>query len=356
MRTAADQLVRTQLPSGLFPYDYDFATGAAEDMSDISGLNIVRRGGALFALVQYLEVRNNQCLCETVAKTLQAYADRSLPVGKGAVQSVLEDIGAYGRWQLSGILRSLLAAVGLLYTAKGKGALVSANGSYERAWPCATALALTSELVYRNLTGDDKFAHMRQRWLHGLLALRVPQRGFREAPHYLSESGYVNGETWLALAEYSRAFPSDGGVATTLSELDDYLTHRYSRLPPLQIYHWGAMAAALRLQMTGAPRFSKFIRDQTDWFLAKSASVQEEHDIGCAWVEGLATAYRMLGREFGEKDPFMVKIRSRIEFMMTHNRKLPTRRTAEISQHPTTKEAEIELLFNSPDDRLLSLV
>jgi len=320
---AVDQLVRTQLPSGLFPYDYDFATGAAEDMSDISGLNIVRQGGVLFALVQYLEVTDSQRLRETVAKTLQAFADRSLPVGKGKVQSVLEDMGAYNRWQFWGILRAPLDFVGLLYAAKGKGALVSANGSYERAWPGATALALTSELIYRNLTGDEKFADMRQRWLHGLLALRVPQRGFREAPHYLDESGYVNGEAWLALTEYSRAFPRDGSVATTLSELDDYLIRRYSTAPSLQFYHWGAMAAALRLQMTGDPRFSRFIRDQTDWFLAKRASVREEPDNTCASVEGLATAYRVLRvGTLNEEDPLMVRIRSRVELTMTHNRRL----------------------------------
>jgi len=77
------------------------------------------------------------------------------------------------------------------------------------------------------------------------------------------------------------------------------------------------MAAALRLQMTSDPRFSKFIRDQTGWFLEKLASLQEEHDSSCASVEGLATAYSVLGRELGEEDPLMVRIRSRVELMMT---------------------------------------
>jgi len=76
--------VRTQLPSGLFPYDYDFATGAAEDMSDISGLNIVRQGGgACLPLVQYIEVTGQSTPSRTVAKTLQAFADRSATSREG---------------------------------------------------------------------------------------------------------------------------------------------------------------------------------------------------------------------------------------------------------------------------------
>jgi len=82
-----------------------------------------------------------------------------------------------------GILRAPLDFVGLLYTAKGKGALVSANGSYERAWPGATALALISELIYRKLTGDEKFSHMRQRWLERAVgAARAATRISRSTP------------------------------------------------------------------------------------------------------------------------------------------------------------------------------
>ncbi len=322
MQLAAEQLIRTQLPSGLFPYDYDFATGAAEDMTALSGQNIVRQGCALFGLVQYGELADSERLHETVSKALRAFADRSLPVGKGTVQIFLENIGFYNRWQLWEVMRAPLNFFGLLYSPRGDGALVSGNATYERAWPGATALALVSELYYRRLTGDERFAAMRGQWLRGLLALHVPGRGFRVAPHYLIESGYVNGEAWLALAEYSRAFPVDSAVAAVLSELDGYMIDRYGKSPNAEFFHWGAMAAASRLEMTGDPRFERFIRDQADWFLRLVSGKEGARLVGCAWVEGLATAYVALERQLGATHPLMVGIRRRVETAMARNRAL----------------------------------
>ena len=318
-RMAAEQLSRTQLPTGLFPYDLDFVTGTAEDMKDPSGPNIVRQAGALFALAQYLEVSDSPPLRETIAKALQGFTQRSLPIGKGAAQSVLENLRLYNRWQIWKPLRTPLNSLGLLYSRKGDGRVISANGSYERAWPGATALALVSELRYRAVTSDDSFANARRAWLKGLLALSVPGRGFREAPHYLTESGYVNGEAWLALAEYARSFPADREIVDSLSEIEDYLMARYGASPTLQFYHWGVMAAAVRAQATQEPRFLGFIHKQTEWVLANQGSLLEGSDNTCAWIEGLATAFGMLWRGHGEEDPLRDRARHWIEVMMAHN-------------------------------------
>jgi len=322
MGITADYLGRAQLPSGLFPYDYDFATGLAEDMSDVSGLNIVRQALAVFGLVQYLQLHDSRQVRETVARALQAFAERSLPIGKGRVQSLLEHAGAYNRWRLWNVLRAPLDSAGLLYVPGGQGALVSGNGSYERAWPGATALALVSELWYRRLTNDARFAPASERWAHGLVAMHVPDRGLREAPHYLSESPYVNGEAWLALVEYSLAFPNDHSVARTLSELEEYLIRRYRGAPSLHFYHWGAMAAARRWETTREPRLFGFIREQADWYLQQVAPRTGEPGNSCVAVEGLSTAYRVLRTELDEQDPLMVKLRTQIERSMTHNRAL----------------------------------
>ena len=319
IQLAAEQLVGAQLPSGLFPYDLDFVTGAAEDMNDMSGPNIVRQAGALFALTQYLESSDSPRLRESVAKALQAFADRSLPIGKGTLQSVLENSRVYNRWQLWGLLRAPLDYAGLLYAGKGKGAVISANGSYERAWTGATALALISEIIYRRVTADERFAKERQAWVEGLLALRVPGRGFREAPHYLSESAYVNGEAWLALAIYARTFPADRNIAETLSSLDEYLMRYYAARPSIQFYHWGTMAAAVRTQTVANPRFLKFMREQTGWVLNNQSKLLEERANTCAWVEGLATAFRFLGRDQTGSDPLIATTRHWIEIMMEHN-------------------------------------
>ena len=318
-RMAAEQLIRTQLPTGLFPYDLDFVTGAAEDMKDPSGPNIVRQAGALFALAQYLEVSDSPPLRETIARALQGFAQRSLPIGKGAAQSVLENLRVYNRWQIWNPLRAPLDRLGLLYDTKGEGRVVSANGSYERAWPGATALALVSELRYRAATTDDSFAKARHGWLKALLALRVPGRGFREAPHYLTESGYVNGEAWLSLAEYARSFPADQEIVATLSEIEDYLMARYGASPTLQFYHWGVMAASVRARATRDPRFLDFVRSQTEWVLASQGSLLEGSDNTCAWIEGLATAVDMLWRDHGKEDPLQDRARDWIKVIMAHN-------------------------------------
>lgn len=320
MRLAVGQLVRMQLPSGLFPYDYDFATGAAESMSDMSGLNIVRQAGASFALGEYLVAFDSPSLRSTIVTVLQAFDDRSLPIGKGVVQSALENIGAYNRWRFWMSWRKPLNSLGLLYSAEGDGAVISANGSYERAYSGATALALIVELKYRTATGDDRFSEARARWLSGLFALRVPGRGFREAPHYLTESGYVNGEAWLALAEYSHAFPKDHKVIKLLAELDDYMIARYSARPTRQFYHWGIMASGVRAETTGDPRFVEFIRDQTAWIVSTQQRFLEDPDNSCAWIEGLATAYRMLRNGQGEASPLLSTVRRWISVMMQHNR------------------------------------
>lgn len=322
MALAAEQLARTQLPSGLFPYDYDFATGAAENMDDPTGPNIVRQTDASFALSEYLVTVDGQSPRKTIAGALRAFEARSLPIGKGIVQTALEHVGVYNRWRYWMSWRKPLNSLGLLYSPRGDGAVVSANRSYERAWTGATALALIVELKYRAVTGDERFAKTRARWLRGLLALHVPGRGFREAPHYLTESAYVNGESWLALAEYARAFPGDRQVSRLLPALDDYFVARYGPTPLQMFYHWGTMAAAVRAETTHDPRFVKFIRRQTAWMISTQKALLEGPGNSCASIEGLATAYGVLRRYGDAADPLLGTLRQRITVMMRHNRAL----------------------------------
>lgn len=320
MRLAADQLLRQQLPSGLFPYDYDFATGAAEDMNDMSGPNIVRQTGTSFVLGEYLVSVDSVPLRGAITAALKAFDRRSLPIGKSIVQTALEKIGVYNRWRFWMSWRKPLNSLGLLYSAEGNGAVVSANGTYERAWSGATALALIAELKYRAVTGDEQFSEARTRWLRGLLALHVPGRGFREAPHYLTESAYVNGEAWLALGEYARAFPNDQKVAKLLAALDDYLITRYGARPSLMFYHWGVMAAEVRADTTGDRRFIEFIRDQTAWIISTQHRLLEDPSNSCALVEGLATAFRMLRNARTEASTLLGTLLKWITVMMQRNR------------------------------------
>ncbi len=224
---AAGQLVRSQLPTGFFPYDFNFSTGAQSAMEPMEGFNLVRQTGAAFGLAEYhlaFPQKHTQHALENFLQQVSAY---SLPIGKSLPQQLLEKSGLYNRWQLWRPLRKPLYAAGLLFSKNGDGKVVAVDGDYERAWSGATALSLLAAVKYYSGTGDTQFNDDIQFWKNGLYALHVPGRGFREAPHYLTESAYVNGEAWLALAEYLRVFPEDLEARSFLQALDNYLIEQY---------------------------------------------------------------------------------------------------------------------------------
>ena len=313
---AAGYFHRSQLPSGLFPYDLNFATGVAADMSDMDGMNIVRQAAAGFALSEYYAAHPSRDIHNTLSRLLSALANRSLPISRGTIQSALEEVGLYNRWQLWHHAREPLNAMGLLYSTEGPGELVSANGTYERAWPGATALALLAELNYSATSGDNQFADMRHRWAEGLAALHVPDRGIREAPHYVSESPLVNGETWLALAMYAHRHPEIKGTHNILSELETYVLKRYTDKPVVLFYHWGAMAAAERARITGERRFTDFLTEQTALFLGATENEVPSHENRCWRVEGLASFLLALANVRIDAQQIAERVRERIHRTM----------------------------------------
>ena len=184
---------------------------------------------------------------------------------------MLENSGAYNYPRLWRLLRAPLDRLGLLYSAHGAGQLLSADDTRETAYPGATALALAAGLVYRQATGDHQFDDWFRQWVHGLLAMHLPGRGFREAPHQLGESDYVNGEAWLALAMYAEAHPKDTKIAGLLATLDEYMLERYYGSSSRQFYHWGSMASAKRAGMSRDESFDDFLASLTRRFIAKNA-------------------------------------------------------------------------------------
>jgi len=285
---AAAQLIRSQLPSGFFPYDFNFATGEESDMESISGENLVRQSGAAFGLSEYLLGQDSQEVRAALAKFLSQSADRSLPISRGWLQAILEGIGLYNRWQLWETLRTPLNELGLLYSPDGNARLVAVHDSYELALPGATAFTLLAALNYRQATGDRQFDDEILAWREGLRVLKVPRRGFREAPHYLSESTYANGESWLAFATYARAFPEDESTTRLVQELDSYMMAKYGDEHNPRFYHWGTMAAAVRWETTQDTRFYNFLHKLTQSMLQRvGASFPKANS--CASIEGLAT-------------------------------------------------------------------
>jgi hypothetical protein len=321
MRMAAEQLVRGQLPSGLFSYEYDFETGALASSDDLDGVVLVRQSFAAFVLAQYAARFHHPPALDAVRRFLEGSAERSLPIGKGKFQSRLEAAGAYNEPLSWMFLQRSLNLFGLLYSTRGSGQLLSADNSYELAYPGATALALAAGLLYTKATEDHRFDELLAHWVEGLLAVQVPGRGFREVPHHLAESDYLNGEAWLALAMYAEAYPRDRDVAEVLASLDSYLLERYYASSSKQFFHWGSMASALRAEMTDDARFDDFLTSLTEHFLSDNAQLPDGTSNSCHIVEGLASVSSRTETIQGAGS-LMPLVQERITRLMVQNRLL----------------------------------
>jgi len=322
VHNAVNQLVHSQLSSGLFPYDFNFETGQESDMGNIDGLNLVRQTGAAFAIAEYLSHFDHAPTKEALKAFLKNTVSNSISIDKGFTQSALEWIGFYNRWQLWSSFRKPLYTMGLLFSEEGNGQLVSANYDYERAWPGATALSMVAALKYYEATGDSQFNAAVTNWKDGLLALKVARRGFREAPHYLTESAYVNGEAWLAFAELERIFPGNEESRTFLQELDDYMIQVYGNSYNNRFYHWGTMAAVVRAETTKDTRFTDFIYGLTKRYLDDKTNKTLPESNSCGAVEGLATFVMFMREQGRAKDPLVLSASDYINQVMVFNRKL----------------------------------
>ena len=317
MRLAAEHLVGAQLSSGLFHYDFDFIVGGPST-SD----HMARQAGTAYGLAEYYLHTKHDTVRRAIEAALSKFGALSLPIGKGTVQTALEKIRLlsipFGRYKL----RVMLDRLGLLYEAEGDGKLVSSDDDYGNALAGTTALALLTELHYFRATGDARFAELRAGWLEGLLHLRIPGRGFKESPTSIEESPYFNGETWLALAFYNGTFPEDEATAAMLPDLDDYLMEKYTGVPQIGFYHWGAMAAAVRFATTSDNRFADFAREQARQFLDDLRPEVHPGVNSCYSVEGLSAAAATL-RASGHNDTYMInRIGARIRAEMKKNRAL----------------------------------
>ena len=317
LQRAVDHLLASQLPSGLFLYDFDFVAGRPVETD-----NIVRQAGVAYILAEYYLHARDQRVRHAIEAALTTLGGLSLPIAKSSLQSALEQTGLLslpvGRYKL----RAGLERLGLLYRASGDGKVISPDGRYVTALTGATAVALLAELQYYQATADDRFGQMRSAWLKGLMSLWIPRRGFRISPGSIDDTPFFDGEAWLALAYYNDLFPGDTGVAATLEALDAYLMTRYATDISTGFYQWGTMTAARRLKTTSNPVFLSFIRTQAQRFLEAPRRNPWRGDNSCSDVEGLATAASVLGARKGGDGGLLERIRARLDEEMEKNRAL----------------------------------
>ncbi|PYM34442.1 MAG: hypothetical protein DME17_15280 [Candidatus Rokuibacteriota bacterium] len=316
-RRAADSLVRSQLPSGLFTYGFDFLAGAPlqED-------NIVRQVGIVYFLAEFYLHSGDESVRPAIQTGLSGAGTRSVPFGKGTLQSVIEHTGVLSLPAGRSKLRGALDRLGLLGRSEGDGKVVTSDNTSATAFAGTTALALLAELQYYRASRDDRFAQLRSAWLKGLLTLHVPRRGFRLAPRSIEESDYFNGEGWLALAYYQRLFPQDEAAKSILSALDAYLMARHGEQESEAFYHWGTMAAATRFATTSDASFLKFIKRQAELALNASWWKSAAPYNTCGAMEGLVTAVRVLESADAGSETLTQRLRERIRDEMKKNRRL----------------------------------
>jgi hypothetical protein len=301
MRLTVDSWVAPSQAGDFLPYGFDFMADQPIEPDRISPANLIRQATAAAALANYYDYTKDTRGRDRVRRTLLAFGRLSLPIGKTRTQRFIEGTRILsfpmGRWKL----KAALDRFGLLYRPTGDGKVVSPNGNYAEALVGTVALALLTELIYANASGDASFAGLRAAWLEGLLGLRIPGGGFRQDPLAIDDSDYGNGEAWLALAVHGDMHPDDSRAMDALLDLDDTFVRRYSEKPSVNFVGWGGMAAAQRYRTTHDPKFLAFMRKLSDGSVEQFQRRFRAEANNCAAMEGIASIVAAL-QQSGEKD------------------------------------------------------
>lgn len=286
---AVNRWLAVQKPSGFMPYGFDFLKNEASEPRTMSAANLTRQAGVASALADYYALTKDQRTQPAIQRFLSAFGRHSLPIGKNRIQTLVEKTHLlsmpFGRHKIQAALKRF----GLLYETAGNGKVLSPRADYSQAYTGAVALALLTELRYSQVSGDTRFADLRHAWLEGLIGLRIPGDGFRQIPTSIDATPYFDGEAWLALAQYHRAFPQDRRVGEFLTDVDAALMKKYGGASKIDFFHWGTMAAAARYADTKERKFLDFIKAQTKAFLDRKISHVDDHNT-CASIEGVADA------------------------------------------------------------------
>ncbi len=289
IRLAVDRWLLDQKPSGFMPYGFDFLEGKESEPDSMSAPNLVRQAYAAAVFADYYNSTHDERARPALQRLLTAMGRSSLPIGKSKTQALIEKTRIlsmpFGRYKITAALDTL----GLLYDPTGSGMLLSPSADYSNAYTGATALALLTELRYSQASGHASFSALRDSWLDGLLAMRIPGDGFRKFPTSIDTVPYFDGEPWLALALYHAIFPHEPRVVEILPDVDAALMKKYSGDFEFDFFHWGVMAAALRYADTKDQKFLDFVKTLTQGFLDYNKA-KLKNDNNCALVEGVADA------------------------------------------------------------------
>lgn len=263
VRRAAAYIAHCQDANGFFQYQYDFASGKAEEGDG----NIVRQCGTASALAQYLlHFPKDTLVRQCVDKALGAFVKRSRAKGHKSHAT----------------------------------AFVCASSASKKQPLGATALALLTELFFHLSTGSDKYASYRYMWLQGILANRIHERksGFKKynGSTHIHESDYYNGECLYALAVYSSIFV-DQNIMHAVQKAQNAMIRKYRDANfSIKFFHWGQLASSVLFKFStsvkNSVRLAAFVRDQIASALLKKSFNNATNT--CYFLEGLLAGYHVL--------------------------------------------------------------
>lgn len=285
---AVDRWLAVQKPSGFLPYGFNFLEDKESEPDSMSAGNLARQAGTAAVLADYYALTKDLRVRPALEKFLTAFGRHSLPIGKSRTQKLIEETRILSIPWGRGKIHNVLEWLDVLYETQGSGKVLSPNEDYGGAFAGTVALALLTELRFAQTSQDERFSHLRQAWLEGLLMLRIPGGGFRGFPTSIDPRPYSDGEAWLALAEYHRQFPQDKRIAIMLASVDDSLIKIYGSEFNINFFHWGTMAAAARYADSKDSKFLDFIKKYTGAFLDSKQQLASYND--CASAEGVADA------------------------------------------------------------------
>lgn len=176
---------------------------------------------------------------------------------------------------------------------------------------CTLGGVSLSLIAYLNLTEkypelSDKYADAIQKNLNFILAMNLPQKGFRGS-YYLSgnqsktESDFYNGEALLALIRYYQK-NSDPQIKSVIDELMKYFVDYYSKSWNNNFYLWGMAAIKDLYKIDPRREYLEFTRDYTTWQISGYKDKRDSGRNVCAYLEGIISAYSVLETDLNESE------------------------------------------------------
>ncbi len=280
-------LIEAQEKSGHFAYEYKPFTD-----NYLSGDNIVRQAGALYALGEVVrrDTESSVELNKTIEDAIEYFESISVEDEflKVEFRCIVEKPGS----DVCKLGATSLALIGIL-------SYVDANPEKTENYEDLIEDYISYISVSRNL--DTGFRNV-----HNI--------GVNQQPN--KESAFSNGEALLALARYQK-YNDTGYVAKLIDETYEYLSEQTFNN---SLYLWIMAAVKDMNEFEPKESYAEYVKEFTDWRVSRIAKYRGTQKNYCSYIEGVASAYSVL--EDSSTDAEKNVLREEIAFWNKKNSRL----------------------------------